>query len=285
MNERLVVAVDGGNSKTDLILATVGGDVLAQVRGPGTHAPDGRYVEMADRLADLATQARHEAGLDDSAVVELGVFFCANVDTPDQVQALREALHRRGVCREMVIGNDTLAVLHAGAPEGWGIAVVTGAGINALACDRDGRSETFLAIGRCSGDFGGGGWVASEGQAAAIRDADGRGPGTSLRYTIPEHFGLADPFEVALAIDNGEIPWEQELTACPVVYQAADAGDAVAIGIIATQADEVATMAAALANRLAMDDAVIPVVLGGGVMTHSGLLNQRLVTEALARRL
>ena len=281
----LVVAADGGNSKTDLILATVDGDILAQVRGDGTHAPNNSYDEMASTLVGLTAQARREAGVDADAAIELGVFFCANVDTGYQEQALRDALARYDVCRELLIGNDTEAVLHAGAPEGWGIAVVTGAGINALGCDRAGRTETFLAIGRCSGDMGGGAWVATEGQAAAIRDADGRGDGTVLRYMIPEYFGLPDPFEVALAIDREEITWQQLLTACPVVYQAAEAGDEVALNIIRDQADEVAKMAAALARRLELDEEVIPVVLGGGVMTHSGKLNQEIVGEALARRL
>ena len=33
-SRQLLLAVDGGNSKTDLVIATTQGDVLAEVRGP-----------------------------------------------------------------------------------------------------------------------------------------------------------------------------------------------------------------------------------------------------------
>ena len=36
--DQLVLAVDGGNSKTDLVVATTGGRILAQVRGDGTRS-------------------------------------------------------------------------------------------------------------------------------------------------------------------------------------------------------------------------------------------------------
>lgn len=281
----LVVAADGGNSKTDLILATATGDVLAQVRGAGTRRDAGLPASaMHPVLTELTSQAVEEAGLPDDTVVDVGVFFCANVDTEEERKSLGAALAATGRFGHLELGNDTMAVLNAGAVDGWGIAIVTGAGINAVAVDRAGRTESFLAMGRCSGDLGGGGWVAEEGQAAAIRAVDGRGPATMLTRLIPEFFGLADPYQVALAVANADIPWSRMLHACPVVYRAAEAGDEVARAIIETQADEVGTMVEALAKRLAMDGSV-PVVLGGGVMTHAGALNRAIVTEALHRHL
>jgi len=281
----LVVAADGGNSKTDLILATADGTVLAQVRGPGTHSPKDGADATAAMLAGLAAQSLHDAAMPADTPVDIGVFFCANVDNPDQVRELRDALVRTGVCRRVEVGNDTLAVLNAGAPDGWGVAVVVGAGINATGADRRGRTAGFLAIGRCSGDLGGGGWVATEGQAAAMRAADGRGPATSLERVIPDHFHLPSPADVAFAIDDDRITWLDLLTACPVVFAQAQAGDEVATAILATQADEIGTMVAALAQRLGFGDEPVPVVLGGSVMTHGGALNEQIVAKAIHARL
>jgi len=280
-----VVAADGGNSKTDLLIATTDGEVLARVRGSGTHPDEDGYDVTAAMLAGLAVQARDQAGLPDDAVLDLGAFFCANVDTPNQVTGLTRALEDTGVCQSVVVDNDSMAILHAGAPEGWGIAVVTGTGINAVGRDRQGRIEGFLSIGRETGDLGGGGWFAMEGQAAAIRAADGRGPATILEQMIPQYFGMPDPFAVALALNDGRIDWHRMLYSCPVVFQAAEAGDAVALSLFERQADEISLMANALVKRLALDEPEIPVVLGGGVSTNGGQLYQSMVAEALIRRI
>lgn len=239
---------------------------------------------MSPLLADLTRTALRTAGLPADTPIDVGVFFCANIDTDEERADLQHALAATGLFARLQLGNDTMAVLNA-ATTGWGIAVVTGSGINAVGVDKQGHCETFLALGRCSGDLGGGGWIATEGQAAAIRAVDGRGPATLLTQLIPQFFGLDTPQQVALAISNDDLPWTRLLHACPVVYQAAEAGDQVALGIIETQADEVGTMAAALAHRLGLDGESVPVVLGGGVMTHAGALNQSIVQSALARHL
>jgi len=279
-----VVAADGGNSKTDLLIATTGGEVLARVRGTGTHPDEDGYDVTAGMLVGLIAQACDQAGLPADTVFELGAFFCANVDTPDQVVGLKQAIEDTGICTMVDVGNDSMAILHAGAPEGWGIAVVTGTGINAVGRDRQGRIEGFLSIGRETGDLGGGSWFAMEGQAASIRAADGRGPATMLEQLIPDYFGMSDPFEVALALNDGTISWHRMLHSCPVVFQAAEAGDPVALGLFERQADEISLMANALVKRLAMDEPEIPVVMGGSVSTNGGQLYQSTVAEALLRR-
>lgn len=281
MNKRLVIAADGGNSKTDLILATADGQQLARVRGEGTRHETDSAAVMAVTLLDLVAQSLHQAGLPSDTQIDLGVFFCANVDTDEEERDLRAAMTDAGVCRQLVVGTDTMAVLHAGTPDDWGVAVVAGAGINATARDRHGRTESFLSQGRCSGDFGGGGWIAMEGQAAAIRAVDGRGPATVLTQLIPEFFHMTDPFEVALAMSYERIPWTDAIKACPVVIRAAEHGDQVALSILHTHAEEVATMAQALVRRLGLGDEPVPVVLGGSVMTHGGALHTQLITDAL----
>ena len=44
MASRYVVAVDGGNSKTDVVVADLSGGVLARVSGPGTRS----YLDGVD---------------------------------------------------------------------------------------------------------------------------------------------------------------------------------------------------------------------------------------------
>ena len=94
---RYVVAADGGNSKTDLVLATTGGRVLARVRGVGTNPHRTGFDGLAADLAELTDRARREAGLRPSASLEVGVFHLANLDLPGEDRsALRGAAQTPG---------------------------------------------------------------------------------------------------------------------------------------------------------------------------------------------
>jgi len=74
---RYVIAADGGNSKTDLVLATTGGRIISRVRGRGTHPHiDGIYA-MAGDLAALARRALAEAGLSERTTIDAATFHLA----------------------------------------------------------------------------------------------------------------------------------------------------------------------------------------------------------------
>src|SRR5262249_59131601 len=63
MTSPLVLAIDGGNSKTDLALLRADGEVVAVVRGPQS-SPHHLGVEGCISVLDgLLEQAREEAGL------------------------------------------------------------------------------------------------------------------------------------------------------------------------------------------------------------------------------
>jgi N-acetylglucosamine kinase-like BadF-type ATPase len=276
----LVVAADGGNSKTDLVLASLEGVVLARVSGAGTRAYLVGVPATANALAELARAAVSAAGLPADTAVDVGSFYLANVDVPAEETEMLAALATRGVAARLEVRNDTFAVLQAGSPRGWGIAVVAGAGINAAGRHPDGREERFLGIGAFSGDWGGGWAVAVEAIGATVRAEDGRGPATALRELVVEAFG-AEPDAVAMAANRGEINDAQVFAFAPLVFGAATAGDRVAVDIVHRLADEVIDFVRALLVRMQIGAGEVDVVLGGGTL-QSG--NQVLL-ERIATRL
>ena len=285
----VVVGVDGGNSKTDVVLVDRCGTVLAQVRGPGTRPHAVGLPATVDLVADLVRRARREAGLgDDRGPLAVGAFHWANLDLPYAEDAARRALAERGLADEIVVRNDTFAVLMAGAPQGWGVAVVAGAGINACAVDQDGRTARFLALGKITGDFGGGFGLAVAGVGAAVRAGDGRGPGTVLRELIPAVFGMPSVEDVAVAHVEHRLGTSL-LAAAPVVTSAAQQGDAVALALVHRMAAEIVTMVESLLRRLDLLGAgqvrpQVPVVLGGGTLQHGPAVLLDAVCAGLAER-
>jgi N-acetylglucosamine kinase-like BadF-type ATPase len=262
---KYVIGIDGGNSKTDVVIASVSGELLARTRGPGVDSPADDLVRWRRDLSALIDQARSQAGVGVDTRAACAAFFLANVDLPAERRiALREL---DGVHADLtVVHNDAVAVLRAGSQRPWGVAVVAGAGINAVGIHPDGRIEGFLALGDYTGDYGGGYSLGISGLASAIRACDGRGPATVLTTLIPEHFGLRTPEDVAVAVHDREIEQDNLLVLAPVVFAASQQGDEVARGILRKFGAEVATMATALIRRLGLTDTDVEVVLGGGVL-------------------
>ncbi len=267
MTAPLVLALDGGNSKTDLALVRADGEVVALVRGPQSSP---HHIGLDGSLAvidDLLAQALDEAGIanGDGPVAQVGQLFLAGVDFPSEVDEMQQAVAARRLAETVTVGNDTLAVLRAGTEHGWGVAVVCGAGINCVGVAPDGRHARFPALGWTTGDWGGGYDVGAEATLAAARSEDGRGPKTTLEHAVPGYFGLETPMQLAEAIHHGEIGERRVIELSPVVFKEADR-DPVAAEIVDKLAQEIVTMIRVTLERLGLTDEPVPVALGGGLM-------------------
>jgi N-acetylglucosamine kinase-like BadF-type ATPase len=270
MSRAAVLAVDGGNSKTDLALVGTDGSVLALARGPLSSPHHLGMDGCLSVLDGLLAEAVRDAQLGDHGgrVAQVASLLMAGVDFPAEEDALREAIERRGWAQRVHVGNDTFAVLRAGTERGWGVAVTCGAGINCVGVSPDGRHARFPALGAITGDWGGGYDVGLAAVSAAARSQDGRGPRTSLEGAVPAHFGLTTPSELAEAIHAGRIDQRRVIELAPLVLAEA-ADDAVAAEIVERLADEVVAMARVALDRLNLTKEPAEVLLGGGVLQEA----------------
>jgi N-acetylglucosamine kinase-like BadF-type ATPase len=279
----IVLAVDGGNSKTDLALVDADGALLSLVRGPQSSPHHLGLDGCLDVLSTLLSEAVSEAGLrgDNGAVADVAELLLAGVDFPAEEQQLEDAVRVRPWARRITVRNDTFAVLRAGTERGWGVAVVCGAGINCVGVAPDGRHARFPSLGAITGDWGGGYDVGLEAVSAAARSEDGRGPKTSLEQEVPAHFGLETPTELAEAIHGGRIAQRRVIELAPMVLAQAET-DAVAEAIVERLVAEVVAMARVALTRLGLEHEPVEVLLGGGLLQTAadGLLSE--IERALA---
>jgi N-acetylglucosamine kinase-like BadF-type ATPase len=266
MNSAAVVAVDGGNSKTDVALVNADGSVLALVRGP-LSSPQHLGVDGALAVVEgLLMEAEREAQLgDDAGRAQVAALLMAGVDFPGEEDAVRNAVEKRGWAQSVHVGNDTFAVLRAGTERGWGVAVTCGAGINCVGVAPDGRQARFPALGAITGDWGGGYDLGLAAVSAAARSEDGRGPRTTLERAVPAHFDLTTPSELAEGIHTGRIEQRRVIELAPLVLAEAT-DDAVAAEIVQHLASEVIALARVALTRLDLTQEPVEVLLGGGVL-------------------
>jgi N-acetylglucosamine kinase-like BadF-type ATPase len=274
-----VLAIDAGNSKTDVALVATDGRLVGTARG-GPFAPQRIGPEAAVAgLVGLVDGACADAGLvhrDEGPIVRHVSACLANADLPSEHEALEGAITARGWGESTEVFNDTFAVLRAGLDEPRGVAVVCGAGINCAGLLPDGTTVRFAAVGHISGDWGGGAFLWQEAMWWAARAEDSRGPGTALSVELPRHFGVAGMAGLIEAVHLGELSEARCLELTPVLFAVAAAGDDVAVAIVRRQAEEVVALALAAMRRLGVLDEPIDVVLGGGVLTagHALLMDE-----------
>jgi N-acetylglucosamine kinase-like BadF-type ATPase len=281
-----VLAIDGGNSKTDVALVGADGTLLAGVRGPGVPG----MLSLGETLGVLGDAARAAVAAAGRPAAEPGgriaahVSACvANADLPEEERQLDEALRDTGWSDTVHVANDTFAVLRAGldgpGPH-WGVAVTCGAGINCVGVAPDGRVIRYLALGEFTGDWGGGHGLSREMLWWAARAEDGRGPQTALLEGVCARLGATSMWDVAIGLHTGTIGWDQAVRLTSVLFEAAAAGDEVALGLVRRQAGEVCAMAVSAIRRLGLAGQPVPVSLGGGVLTA----RDPLLTAEITRR-
>ncbi|MDW6062745.1 BadF/BadG/BcrA/BcrD ATPase family protein [Streptomyces sp. FXJ1.4098] len=282
-----VLAVDAGNSKTDVALVGPDGAVLGTARGGGFQPPVVGAEAAVASLAPLVARAARAAGFDGPPSTEHVSACLANVDLPAEEEQVTPLLAAQGWGSSVAVANDTFALLRAGVAddgEPTGVAVVCGAGINCAGLGHGGRTARFPAIGRISGDWGGGSDLSLEAMWWAARAEDGRGAPTALARALPEHFGLATMYELIEALHLGRIAPARRHELTPVLFAVAGSGDEIARAIVARQAEEVVTMATVALARLELLGEQTPVVLGGGVLAARHPLLDGRVRELLAER-
>ncbi len=277
MTRPAVVAVDGGNSKADVALVAADGSLLGAARG-GTISHQAVPIEVATRRLEGLIEAARGADLTATGRAAIAVHCLAGADYPSDVRLLERAFAAPAPADRTIVLNDTFAALRAGATRPWGIALICGQGINAAAVGVDGRRVRFAGVGDVAGDWGGGSSVGMAGLGAAVRARDGRGPRTALETTIPASVGLRRPEAVTHAFYTGRLDERRVGELAPVVFATAGAGDPVARAIVDRLADELVTMAAALARRASLVRRAPEVVLAGGVFrTADTAFHDRLV--------
>src|SRR5436305_1149612 len=179
-----VLGIDAGGTKTVCLLADERGHVLAEGRGSGANLHTSGELEVEKVLHHVMEVAIGDRDITPAAVC-LGI---AGVDREDEARTVRTIMRRIGYKSRILVVNDALIGLVAGARDEAGIAINAGTGSIVY-----GRNAAFEAAraggwGHLIGDEGSGYWIGREALAAVMRASDGRGPDTQLTAEILLHF-------------------------------------------------------------------------------------------------
>jgi N-acetylglucosamine kinase-like BadF-type ATPase len=275
--DRRVGGVDAGGSHTTAVVTDGALALLGRAEGPPGAVGPHTVEAAADAVMHALRTAQRLAGGGPLAACVVGAAGAAN---PAVSAALTTALRTRGAPARTMVATDADAAFASAFPEGPGILLLAGTGSIALARDAAGDRHRVGGRGWRVGDEGSGYALGRGGVAAVMQALDGRGPGTALAHALPSALGLKGIAELVAWAGQAEARAMAALGA--VVQQAADAGDAVALGLVDAAAEDLVAHVAAMRPPFAPERGV-PVVLSGGALAAGLPLRRRVVTLLGAR--
>ena len=271
-----VLGIDAGGTKTVCQLADENGEVLAEARRGGANLQASGELEVEKVLHEVMEEAIGDHDVRPAAIC-LGI---AGVDRPDDARVVRAIMKRIGYKARVLVVNDALVALEAGAPGIPGVVLIAGTGSIAYGRNDHNQAARAGGWGYMLGDEGSGYWIGRSALRAVLREADRRGPATRLTGLLLNYYGVTRAQDLIAQVYHGSLRPSAIAALAQCVMGAFNDGDSVAIGILRSAADQLESAALSVARRLELIGSDFPFVLSGGIFRAVPWLE-----EELTRRL
>lgn len=265
---------DLGGTKTRVVIANLAGQVLGfGEAGPGNHEAVG-FSGVETNLSQAINKALDAAGLSIDQIDGAG-FGIGGYDWAIEFEPHLKIIRSLGLQGALEIVNDTELGLLAGSPKGWGVAVVSGTGCNCRGWDvtrtRRGR---VTGGGLYNGEFAGASELIFMTLRALAYEWTGRGPKTKLSTAFIAKYGVKDLEQLLQAINCQTITIDAE--DAPLVFQVAQEGDPVALGLVRWAGRELGELAILVIRQLGFQAMDFDLVQIGSMFEGSALLTEEM---------
>ncbi len=270
----MVVGVDGGGSKTRVMVADEHGREVVSIDGPGSAVRPGEHERSAKLIASLVKDALVAADMGHvlPKVLCVGV---AGAGRETERQAFWQALSAYDPAEDVVVHTDATIALDDAFGDGPGILLIAGTGSIAHGCSPAGVQARAGGWGPVIGDEGSGAWIGRRALSVVTAAADGREPQTALVGAVL----------TAAQVNDVEalIPWAAQATPAtlatlaPAVLSVAASGDLRANALLSMAVEELVIHVRTLARQLFVDErAATDVAFAGGLLSRGSPLRKRL---------
>ncbi len=261
------IGVDGGGTKTAFALFDENKNMIESVTGPGSNHEnlDTAFVAASQIIFDGLCELVAKAGitLDDISFTLMGL---AGIDHPYQHDIMCDMLKEKGL-KNFEIFNDGFIVVKAGSISGAAIGYNCGTGTCCNAIDSTGKMLQLAGLDVFTGDVGGGYWITSRAFRLVYDEVYLGLEKTMLTEKLFQKFSIKSREEFLSLVEKLESEevddYRREFISA--FFEAVDAGDKPAIGVVNEMAVRGAQFIAALAKQMTFNGDDVEVVLSGSI--------------------
>ncbi len=268
MSDRLGIGIDGGGTKTKVIVKkSLAGEMLFEKRYPATNYNNVGKESLEQVLKSIYFDLAACFGKKQIREAFL-VMGSAGIDRPQDAQIYREALLNSSFDCGFEVCNDAYIALIGGNGGRNGALLITGTGSIALGISEAGREVRTGGWGSTISDDGSGYKLGIKAISAVMDHYDGIIEHTSLTDRILKNYKLKSPEDfMDLIYMDKNFGVENIASIAPIVQEEALKGDAAALGILSSEVERLKDMLSALAKK--MNTSNFRLSLGGSLMLNS----------------
>lgn len=241
----VLLAVDGGQSSTKVVLAREDGSVLAQATGgPSNHTEEPGGAERFEReISSTVGRALQTAGLPPLHEAE---FEAACFGMTGETVIKHQVLSRLIMTPRLLVVHDSRNALMGATSGEPGLIVIAGTGSVARGMSSDGREFRAGGWGHLFGDEGSAYWIGRAAIRAIARQLEGYGETTELTAQFFRRLGVESADLLMQKYYAGEWPRDHLAGLAAWVDESARGGDHVALQVLEGAGEELAKQASAV---------------------------------------
>lgn len=273
-DERWLLGVDGGGSKTSVRIARVNDGALSVIakangepsnlRALGADAALKNLDESIDRALQAASASR----------IDCAVLALAGSQTKEAGTRILAWANARQLAGSLSVVHDIDPVLTIAATHPQALALIAGTGSVAAARQPDGQRRVVGGWGHWIGDRGSAFDIGRRAIGAVADAADGIAADTALTDILLAHFDVESPREIVTRLGSSDV--RRRIADCAVHVTRAAGSDDVARDIVIAAAREAARLLIAAADRAGIGGGA-SLAVAGGVVCNSDLYRQSLL--------
>jgi len=265
-----VLGVDGGGSKTTILIADING---RHVSGVFCGASNYKSVDK-ERAIENLNKGVFKAidNLDDKGDVYFisSCFGFAGNDTAEDSRIYKEIVFNDKLAgylnpEKTIICNDTRIGIEAGSQNSNKIIVIAGTGSNCFGVNEYGKEARASGWDYILADEGSGYMVGLKALRAVIRAYDGRGEDTLLTNSLLKELNLDSAPDLTKWVYGEKFSKGRIGRLAITVCETAAMGDKISKNIMSEEAEEATISVIAVAKKLGLDDKNFDLVLVGGL--------------------
>ncbi|CAN5891740.1 BadF/BadG/BcrA/BcrD ATPase family protein [soil metagenome] len=274
MKTYILLSIDGGQTATKAMAASVDGVVLGSGQGGPTvhYLSEGGFEKNRASVQGAIRAALQDANLGSDTVVSVGLGGTGVDPRGEEVPVIHQIVREMVSPQAISVVTDTYTNLMGASGGEPGVVVIAGGGAIGYGLTGDGRVAVSNGFGYWLGDEGSAFWIGMKAVEQASRASDHRDAPTALEEIVREHFGIELMRLLPRTVYRAGFNREQISFLAPKVAEAARLGDDTAQAIYVQAAQELALTAAGILRQLYQRGESATVYPTGGVFTEEVLV-------------
>lgn len=270
MSREYIIALDGGGTKTDLILLDLQGNIIDAIKwGTTSHEfLEGGMTALRAELKKMFDYLYDKNGISPENI-KFGVFGMAGVDTVYQQEKIHGMIKENGI-KNSIVCNDGYLGIKAGTSKGVGINVINGTGCSLTGINQKGEMIQLGGQAVVIDDIAGGYVIGKNVIKLVFEDIVMGGRKTVLSKMLMDKLGITDRelFMDELVRQTGEKVFKIKHLG-KLIFEGAKQGDAPAKEYLKKTGEEIARYISVMAKKLNISGEALEVVLIGSVFLRS----------------